>query len=176
MSAVADTRRMAEQSLTLDDVSVLIKNARASARPGTIHSCQLCNARELDPLSHVETDDHIEPYCAVKYRGTTVLEGVSKGCDFFQELITELEYNLHERGYGDGSGYVFEFRPQKWICELRFGKTFEWVHIKWKSADGELPEMPLPDMAGPSPRVYSFVADEGNHHHAEETGCLMSLS
>lgn len=165
MSAVEDIRQGANQSLNLDDISTLIKNARASTRPGTIHSCQLCNVQELDPLLYVDADDHIvlEPRCVVKYRGTTVLEGVPKGCDLFQELITQLESTLQQRGYGDGSGCVLEFRPQKWICKLRFHSRLQWALIEWESVAGELPAMSLPAADWQAGRTYSFVADKGTY-------------
>lgn len=172
MSAVKDTHRGAKESLNIDDVGRLIKSARASIHSGTIHSCQLCSVQELDPLRYLETDDDITPLCLVKYRGTTVLEGASNGCYFFRELITKLEHTLQKRGYGDGSGCVLEFRPKKWICELRSWNTLHWVFIEWNSVEGELPVISLPDVARRSGHFYAFVADGGKHHTAEETKSL----
>ena len=146
----------------LGDVGFSTKTTPASNPPGTIHSCRICSVQEIDPVMKPRDDEY--DGCVVKYRGSRVLYGASKGCAFFQEMITYLEHILKANGYGDGSASACKFQPEGWICKLRFFEPLgilEWATAEWHCAKGELPR--INQNLDPIRPIYCLVAYQGMH-------------
>lgn len=115
--------------------------SRLPGHHGKIHSCSFCSVQEIDPT--IKTFIH-EPNegSIVKYRGSRVLDGASKGCAFFQDMITYLEPILKSHRYGDGSASARKFQPENWTCVLFLSEylgAMEYVWAQWTCAKDELP-------------------------------------
>lgn len=157
-----------EDGLDMAYVYTLIEMFRASIKlPSRTHSCQMCSIQEMDPLLFAETDDGSEYHYVLKYRGTQVLRGAECGCDFFQELIMELEPELSKRGYNADNAHGLKFRPQRWICELCTFSSWWWGAIEWKSVESELPATSSSNVAIREKECYSFVANRGKQPSVE---------
>jgi len=62
----------------------------------------------------------------VKYRGSKVLEGASKGCGFFHDLVIDLKDGLVMKGYDNGNDSAIIFQPDKLVCRLTMQRDYFW--------------------------------------------------
>lgn len=56
------------------------------APPFRVHTCHWCSAQEIDPLA----SDRLTEQITIQFRGSSVYDGASRGCEFFQALFTKL--------------------------------------------------------------------------------------
>jgi hypothetical protein len=72
-----------------------------------IHTCEFCSAQEIDPLTRKRGTQR----STVKYRGSRVYDGASRGCEFFQAIFAELITKLE-------NGFHHQFQHDQWMYEL----------------------------------------------------------
>lgn len=127
------------------------------------HSCDFCQVQEIDPGSKVDKfEKHMDTALVrIRYRGSRIVDGASKGCTFFAHCLEVLQPFMKLKDYEDGSNST-NFNPPNWVYNINFAtggspRIFRTGYAFWTCAPSELRGHTI----DPNCRRYLVVASHG---------------
>lgn len=121
------------------------------------HACSSCRVQEIDVGLKVADSTNSLHVMAVRYRGTTVYEGIAKKCAFFADCLRSLQPILESCKTERPNDPEF-LKLRNWVYEMRFYATPEKKELidgnargTWKYVYGLLPEYV------PSPETQEYI-------------------